>query len=1150
MPADSHKKMQERLAILERENQELRHKLAQGGTPATLLEATDQKAGPAATLDMYRSIVETTQQGVWVVDASFTSVYVNQRMAEMLGRPPRDILGRSLADFLFPEDLADHQLQMELRRQGHFTHYERRLRRQDGSELWTLVAAAPLREGQANLGSFALYTDMTEQRQAQAALRRSESFNRSLVEHLPQRIFLKDINSTYLSCNRQYARDLGREPDQVVGKDDFAFYPHELAEKYRADDGEVIRTGQVMEMVENYLVQGEERWINITKVPFRDGRGQVVGVLGIFDDITQRKLAEEGRERRISALTRPRQEVENIAFGELFNLEDIQRIQDEFAQATGVASLITTPDGSPITQPSQFSRLCSQLVRPNPLGEEKCRRSDMEVGRHVAQGPTLGTCFSAGLWNAGAGITVGGRHIANWAIGQVRDPEMDPERIKQYARDLEVDPEEFLRAYMEVPIMPRERFQMVANALFSLAKQLSTTAYQNIQQARFIAEKEKAEKALSDSEQSLSQIIEFLPDATFVIDRQGRVISWNKAMEDLTGIPKEEILGQGDYAYAIPFYGVRRPVSIDLVLAGDTAVQSTYHTFRQSGDTIYSETRLPDLRGRGPVNLWNTASLLRNASGQVVGAIESIRDVTDRWQVKEALKSSRQRYRELMDSVNDLIFTQDLEGRFTSFNAAVSKLLGFQPHELLGRQASSLMKPEFQKVFQEEYLEEIKTKREAKGISLFFHKDGGKRYLDYHCQLAHEPGGAPYISGIARDVSERVLQERRLRQLQDQLLQTQKMEAVGTLAGGIAHDFNNLLAAILGYAELAQQAALDRRDSLRSIEHIIAAAERARRLVRKILTFSRKMEIDQRPLDLNRVVVQTLDILERTLPKMIKIETKLDNHLDLVNADVSQMEQILLNLAGNAGDAMPQGGRLLIETQNVTLGPEYCRDHLEVKPGRYVQLMVSDTGQGMDQKTQARIFEPFFTTKGPGKGTGLGLATVYGITASHGGSIYCYSEPGIGTSFKLFLPVLEAGAQAVDQDADLAETMVGGDETILLVDDESALREVGSLTLQNMGYEVHTAGSGEEALERFGQMDPRPDLVILDLGMPGMGGRNCMLELLGRQPDLKVIIASGYSANGQVQQSLASGAAAFIAKPFRLAELIGTVRKVLDQAPA
>lgn len=403
-------------------------------------------------------------------------------------------------------------------------------------------------------------------------------------------------------------------------------------------------------------------------------------------------------------------------------------------------------------------------------------------------------------------------------------------------------------------------------------------------------------------------------------------------------------------------------------------------------------------------------------------------------------------------------------------------------------------------------------------------------------------------SGIVvfQEVTDLKRAEEAKEKLEAQLRQAQKMEAIGTLAGGIAHDFNNILSAIMGYGELAQLAAGKGGDSSRYLDQIVKAAERARGLVKQMLTFSRRSETELSSVDINELVTHCVMILEHAIPKMIDIQTNLADDMQLVKADATQIEQVIMNLANNAADAMPDGGRLVFETKLVSLDEEYVEDHLEIAPGSYVLLSVTDTGHGMDRKTLEKIFDPFFTTKEIGKGTGLGLSTVFGIVKEHGGHISCYSELGLGTTFKIHLPAMQAGtAELAIQDLS-SRVAPGGHETLLLVDDEEAIRGFGSEVLEGAGYKVILAASGEEALEVYERDGDEVDLVILDLGMPGMGGHKCIKELLALDSGLKVLIASGYSATGKVADTLQQGAAGYIAKPFRRIDLLYTVRQVLD----
>ncbi|MCB2189053.1 MAG: PAS domain S-box protein [Deltaproteobacteria bacterium] len=651
------------------------------------------------------------------------------------------------------------------------------------------------------------------------------------------------------------------------------------------------------------------------------------------------------------------------------------------------------------------------------------------------------------------------------------------------------------------------------------------------------------------SESRLAQIIDFLPDATFVIDHRGRVVAWNRAIEKMTGIKALDILGKGDYEYSLPFYGRRRPVLIDLVNRKDPKVESSYASFKREGEILFSETQLKNTSGLGARHLWNVAGPLYDLRGNQIGAIESIRDVSGYKNALKELEDSQTRYRDLFNSINDIIYTQDMEGRFLSANAALCNLLGCSETSILGRKASEFMQSRMRPLFVKEYLGDLKTKGFHHGTSAYQTRQGKRSYIEYKSTLVTPEDGPPYISGSGRDVTERVLANRKLKKLQEQLIQSQKMEAMGTLAGGIAHDFNNILAAIMGYAELAGLAPTLGRDPAPDLARILSAAERARDLVRRILTFSRKVAAERRPLDLNQAVTRALGLLEHTLPRMVRLEARLFPGLAMVSADPNQMEQIILNLATNAADAMPGGGRLLLETRNVHLPEEGQAALPEIRPGEYALLEVADSGQGMDPATLEHIYDPFFTTKEVGKGTGLGLSTVYGIVKAHEGHILCESGPARGTVFRVFLPALGADAAAEASLAPAARPDQPGQETVWLVDDEEALREMGARLLESVGYQVRAAASGEELLAMYREAGQRPDLVILDLNMPGMGGEKCLRELLALDPRARILVASGYSSAGQAPDCLAAGAAAYLAKPFRLPDLLAAVREVLDRPP-
>ncbi|MBU2516909.1 MAG: response regulator, partial [Proteobacteria bacterium] len=427
------------------------------------------------------------------------------------------------------------------------------------------------------------------------------------------------------------------------------------------------------------------------------------------------------------------------------------------------------------------------------------------------------------------------------------------------------------------------------------------------------------------------------------------------------------------------------------------------------------------------------------------------------------------------------------------------------------------------------------------------HRQGGTSWFLIRGQMVEGVGEhANSIFGTITDITERKRADEDRALLEAQLRHSQKMEAVGTLAGGIAHEFNNLLAAIMGYAELAQDKAEGQPELSENLDQITMASRRARDLISQLLTFSRKDVPEVRPLEINNEILASQQMLRRLLPRAVTIKTNLAPDLKMVEASVSHVNQLLVNLVSNAAHAMPEGGTLSIFTKNVTAAGLPCSTCGETMFGDYVRLTVADTGHGMDQETVQRIFEPFFTTKEVGSGTGLGLSVVHGIIRSYHGHTICQSEVGRGTTFLVYLPAYVAGLdQPQPSEADSAP-LPGGSETILWVDDENFLCEMGRQSLTGMGYHVLTAESGEAALSIYKKKAKSISLVVLDLGMPGMGGQKCLRALRELNPRAKVVVLSGYTAGDHQKKAMASGAAAFLTKPAPKDQLLRTVRAVLD----
>ncbi|MBI5521493.1 MAG: response regulator [Desulfarculus sp.] len=657
---------------------------------------------------------------------------------------------------------------------------------------------------------------------------------------------------------------------------------------------------------------------------------------------------------------------------------------------------------------------------------------------------------------------------------------------------------------------------------------------------RDISERKRNERELRQSQAFNASIIASSADCIKVLDLEGRLQYMSPGGARLMALADIKTL------LGLPYQQFWRQPDLENVgQALETARQGGQGRFQGFCPTADGQPKWWDV----------TVTPIAGANGQVESLLAVSRDITENRRAEEALRKSEELLRLVTDHIYDWEYWISPELKLLFVSPSCQAITGYQPGEVMADAGllDRIVHPEDQGLWRE-HLEQYRMgegfQRQGQGVELrILAKDGHTVWISHRCRPVFGNDGRFLGRRVSnRDITRRKLAEAERAELEAQLRQAQKMEAIGTLAGGIAHDFNNILAAVLGFAEMAREDVRTGPVNPTDLDQIISSAQRAKELVHKILAFSRKKEPDLKPLSLNKVVQATGDILERTLPKMIGIETRLDQDLPPVLADPTQVEQVLLNLASNAQDAMAEGGRLLIETQIISLDQEYCRRHLEVRPGAYVLLMVSDTGAGMDAQTREHIFEPFFTTKDIGKGTGLGLSSAYGIVKNHGGHIHCYSEPGQGTVFKMYLPAYQAAASPPPPPEALDEAALAGSEGILLVDDEAALREYGQRVLETKGYRVLTAQSGEEALEIYRGQDGQLDLVLMDLGMPGMGGHKALKEILAQDPRAKVIIASGYSAGGQVKESLESGAAGYVAKPFRRAELLGTVRKVLDQA--
>jgi PAS domain S-box-containing protein len=489
-------------------------------------------------------------------------------------------------------------------------------------------------------------------------------------------------------------------------------------------------------------------------------------------------------------------------------------------------------------------------------------------------------------------------------------------------------------------------------------------------------------------------------------------------------------------------------------------------------------------------------------------------------------------------AANTIVIT-DPNGTILWVNQAFTDLTGYGREESIGQNPRILKSWEHDHPFYQNLWSTIQSGRVWRGELKNRKKDGSL----YDEEMTITPvrsasGEITNFIAIKQDVSEK-------KKLEAQYRQAQKMEAVGRLAGGIAHDFNNILNVIIGFSELSLEKLEPAHPVAVYVRNIKSAADRAASLVKQLLTFSRQQVVYPRIIDLNVLVKDLEDMLQRLVGEDVSIVLNETTPLGSIKADIGQLEQVLMNLVVNARDAMADGGQIVIETRDVDLDESYQREHEPVQPGHYVMLSVSDTGCGMDEKTKTRIFEPFYTTKEPGKGTGLGLATVYAIVKQSGGYIWAYSEPGTGTTFKLYFPLVSEAPEAFIKPSEYAEIR-GGSETILLVEDDKAVRELLVITLRNAGYTVLEEGNAEAAVELATNQSRKVDLLLSDIVMPSISGSRLITLLRLSRPDLKVILMSGYAPETLARHAPLPHDVAFIEKPFTRGSLLMAIRGVLD----
>ncbi len=635
-------------------------------------------------------------------------------------------------------------------------------------------------------------------------------------------------------------------------------------------------------------------------------------------------------------------------------------------------------------------------------------------------------------------------------------------------------------------------------------------------------ERLRVENALRQSEEKFALAFHQSPDALAITTfADGRFVEVNQSFLQMYGAAREEVIGRTVYELKLWADPGERDRLI-AARAGATKLEAQELRFRRrSGEEFVA------LLSAGTISLGGVSCILG-----------TYRDITERKNAEQALLRSEERYRDLFENANDIIFTTDMAGRFTSVNRKAEEISGYTRQEFLGMTLFDLVDPAQTPRARELFGASVAGLR-TQMVSEFdtLTKDGQRRHLDLAARFLLQDGRPVGFQFIARDVTER-------RSLEAQFRQAQKMEAIGRLAAGVAHDFNNLLTVIQGYCDLHLPDLPPQHEVRPALEAILQAGKRAAGLTQQLLAFSRQQAVQPRTLDLNAALAEMKALLVSMVGEDVTLEFHLEPELGRVRVDPGLLGQVVMNLAVNARDAMPGGGRLSIGTSNVEIDQAFAQAHFNALPGPYAMLSVTDTGIGMDDATQARIFDPFFTTKEVGKGTGLGLATVYGIVQQFKGHIWVHSEPGKGATFRIYLPRIDGAVRPLEPTPVSAATR-GSGETVLLVEDDPALCSLTQQFLQTLGYRALVASNSAEAQEIAAREPGTIHLLLTDLIMPGMTGRDLADALAAGRPEMRVLFMSGYGDHHLLTGHGAIPPAAFIQKPFDLAALSAKVHGLL-----
>jgi PAS domain S-box-containing protein len=1146
-----------------------------------LQDITDRVRSQAAIREsqaLYHSLVDQLPAGIFRKDAAGRFVFVNPSFCQLKGMKPEQVFGKTalelgLEDHALAAAGADHHEQ--IMRTGDKIEVDESYLRADGKALYFHVVKSPVFDADGKItGSQGILFDVSELKATQESYRGEHTLLRALVDLAPDFIFVKDVESRFLVVNAALAKCYGQTPAAMLGRTDADFLPPEQAMRCRATELQVLAANSFCTIKGAVTFpDGVPRVAVTNMVAFRDQQGKIGGLVGVGHDISAQEAADqalresEGRLATIFhsspvgiVITRfsdGRILEANEAFASIhgYKVDDIigkksldlglwddpqqreQMIQTlktqgrckdleiKFHKADGTSGdlLISVERIQLAGEPCMLGLVRDFTDRKQAESQRMQLAAIVESSEDAIISKTLAGVITS--WNRGAERIFG--YTAAEAVGEQLLGMLPPGREQEDELILARVAQGEMFEQMETVRIRKDGKSVAVSATVSPIKDSRGKVIGASKIVRDITERKLAAEKIAREQARFKLIFDSVPIgiAFHSIYPDGQIArSINDAHLRICRLNRDQHNDQEIYAR--------------MTHPDDLAIQAMFKAQVQAGLLRQFSMEKRYLHPDGKVAWVNFSYQREKYPDGTIEELTTVVDISERKAIEQQLKQ----FEAIVESSDDAIIGKTEAGIITSWNRGAEIIFGYSADEMIGQPMTRLI-PEERKSEEPEILARI---QQGGSIDHFeterIRKDGTRiRISATISPLKDTHGKIVGASKIARDIT-------RQHQLEEQLRQSQKMEAIGQLAGGVAHDFNNILAVIQMQVELAKIEGNLSPDQAESIDEIQVAANRAANLTRQLLLFSRRHKLQSRELDLSDSITGMTKMLRRILGEDIQIQFRYASQPLLIQADAGMMDQLLMNLTVNSRDAMPDGGQLLIETAAVDFDELAARQFAQARPGAFVRLSVSDTGCGIPAEIVPRIFEPFFTTKDVGKGTGLGLATVFSIVQQHQGWIGVYSEKGQGTTFHIYLPRLTKTATPKPAKPPGLAVATGGDEMILLVEDDAALRSALHKALSQLGYRVREAANGAEALQIWQAHRDEIDLLLTDLVMPGgMTGKALGEQLLRENPKLKVIYASGYSAEVAGKNFPLEEGVNFLPKPFQAQVLAQTIRNCLDK---